>query len=90
MEVGVGSCAVVSVTSEDTFPEDQFLVQLTSQMGDGYGAANGSVIHNTGQQTINAFTNEYISIQSKFQRTQVHRCLAAVSELEDNNNNCSF
>ena len=47
-------------------------------------AANKGTIHNIGQQTVNAYTNEYLPVHQKFQVTQVHRPLAAVSEMEDN------
>ena len=47
-------------------------------------AANKGTIRNVGQQTVQAYTNEYLPVQQKFQVTQVHRPLAAVSEMEDN------
>ena len=46
-------------------------------------AASGHVINNTGQQTVKSYTSDYVPMQSKFQRTQVHRPLSTVSEMED-------
>ena len=46
-------------------------------------AANKGTITNVGQQTVKAYTNEYIPIATRYQVTQVHRLLAAVSEIED-------
>ena len=46
-------------------------------------AANKGTITNVGQQTLKAYTNEYIPIATRYQVTQVHRPLAAVSEIED-------
>ncbi len=52
-------------------------------MGEQYVAASGHIIDNIGQQTIQSYTDDYLPMQSKFQRTQVHRPLSAVSEMED-------
>jgi hypothetical protein len=90
IKVGIDSCAAVSVTPETLFPESQFPVQSTPHLGEDYVVGDGNTITNTGQQTIQAYTNEYIPIQQRFQRTQVHRPLAAVSELEDNNKTVVF
>ena len=46
-------------------------------------AANKGTIHNVGQQTVSAYTNEFLLVSTKFQVTHVHRPLAAVSEIED-------
>ena len=53
-------------------------------MGEEYVAASGHTITNTGQQVVHSYTDEFMPVQSKYQRTQVHRPLCAVSDLEDN------
>ena len=84
IKVGVDSCAAISVTPEDTFPEEQFPIQVTPSMGEEYFAASGHTMTNTGQQTVQAYIDDYIPVQGKYQRTQVHTPLYVVSELEDN------
>ena len=81
VRVGVDSCAALSVTPPNIFPQP---IEATPQVGEEYMAANKGTIRNVGQQTVNAYTNEYLLVQQKIQVTQVHRPLAAVSEMEDN------
>ena len=81
VRVGVDSCAALSVTPPNVFPQP---IEATPHVGEEYMAANKGTIKNVGQQTVQAYTNEYLPIQQKFQVTQVHRPLAAVSEMEDN------
>ena len=81
VRVGVDSCAALSVTPPNVFPQP---VEATPQVGEEYMAADKGTIRNVGQQTVNAYTNEYLPVQQRFQVTQVHRPLAAVSEMEDN------
>ena len=78
------------MTPEDTFPEELFPVEVTPNVGEEYVAANGHTMTNTGQQTVRAYTDDFTPTQSKYQRTQVHRPLHAVSELEDNDKTVVF
>ena len=64
------------------FPQE---VETTPQIGEEYMTANTGTIHNVGQQTVSAHTNEFLLVSTKYQVTQVHRPLAAVSEIEDAN-----
>ena len=84
IKVGVDSCAAISVTPEDTFPEEQFPIQMTQSVGEEYLAASGHTMTNTGQQTVQVYIDDYMPTQGQSQRTQVHRPLYAVSELADN------
>ena len=80
VRVGVDTCASRSVTPPDASPQP---IEITPQVGEEYMAANKGTIHNVGQQTVKAYTNEFIPVSTKYQVTQVHRPLAAVSEIED-------
>ena len=70
VRVGVDSCAALSVTPPNVFPQ---LVEATPQVGEEYMAANKGTIRNVGQQTVQAYTNEYLPVKQRFQVTQVHR-----------------
>ena len=60
-------------------------IEVTPQVGEEHMAANKGIIHNAGQQTVSAYTNEFLFVSTKFQVTQVHRPLAIVSENLDAN-----
>ena len=86
-ESEVDSCAALSVTPPNAFPQP---IEATPQVGEEYMAANKATIRNVGQQIVRAYRNEYLPVQQKFQVTQVHRPLAAVSEMEDNDKTVVF
>ena len=54
VRVGVDSCAALSVTPPNVFPQP---IESTPQVGEEYMAANKGTIRNVGQQTVQAYTN---------------------------------
>ena len=83
VKVGVDSCAAESVTPPGVFPAP---VELTRRVGEEYTCANDTVIYNQGQQTVSAYTDDFVPVSTRFQVTDVNKPLMSVKVAKDNDN----
>ena len=68
------------------FPVQHFPIELTNRVGEEYTCANDTLIYNQGQQTVSAYTDDYVPIASRFQVTDVNKPLVSVYSARDNDN----
>ena len=83
IDVGVDSCAGVSVTPPGVFPGS---VEVTDRVGEEYTSASDHILYNLGQQTVDAYTDEYVPVNACFQVAEVNKPLMSVSSAYENGN----
>jgi len=90
IEITVDSGAEESVTPPDVMNQFQTKETENSKAGEQFVAANGSVIENEGERSVEVHTLDGVKRSMVFQVTTVNKALASVARMNEKGNTVVF